>query len=107
MLRCSVTQSSHPNDPKFVELCQIEIENTGGTTYEGDYVVRFVTSRGAAIGIHSRTIHQFPRRKYNALALLLQALSTLSEEELSLEGDTGHMARQERGTLPEIQTGES
>jgi len=100
MLRCSVTQDDD-------ELCFIEIENVGGTSAEGDYVVRFVSSRGTAIGIHSRSIRQFPRTKYNSLALLLQALNTLSESELELESDySGRMARQERRAVPEIQAGE-
>lgn len=101
MLRCSVTRNGN-------ELCLIEIEFVDGTTAQGDYAVRFISERGTAIGIHARTIHDFPRTKYNSLGLLLQALQTLDESELQLESDySRHMARQQRGDVPEIQGGES
>lgn len=101
MLRCSITSGGS-------ELCLIEIENVGGTSAEGDYAVRFISSRGTAIGIHARSLHKFQRTKYNSLALLLQALSTLEESELRLESDyTRHMERRQRGDVPEIQDGES
>jgi hypothetical protein len=52
-----------------------------------DYVIRFAVDRGSAIGAHVRTIHSFPRTQLNCFALVLQALNTLEEKELSLERD--------------------
>ena len=73
-----------------------------------DYSARFAVDRVGAVGIHQRHLDNFPRLEYNALALLLQALNTLTEQELRLEDGISppDMARQERGALSEIQARE-
>lgn len=80
-----------------VELAHIEIENVGGSwepTGEpdtlrevGDYSVRFGVHKGEGLGLHQRGITNFPRTKYNVLALLLQALNTLEPRELEFVGE--------------------
>lgn len=50
-----------------------------------DYSVKYAVERGSAIGLHKRMLYGFPRKRYNALALLRQALMTLEEKELELE----------------------
>ena len=82
------------------ELGRIEIENTElGDTELGTYAVRFAVDRIAEVGLHNRAIHNFPRLKFNVLALLRQALATLEEEELKLPDETSasDLARQVRG----------
>lgn len=70
------------------ELARVHIRNLETEyTDEADYGVKFVVERGSAVGLHRRRIFSFPRRKYNALALLRQALETLEPEELELERD--------------------
>lgn len=71
-----------------VELAHIEIENlsVSGGEY-GDYSVRFGVHKGEGLGLHQRGIFGFPRRKYNVLALLLQALNTLEPRELEFVGE--------------------
>ncbi len=59
-----------------------------------DYSVKFVAHRGTAIGIHQRVLHYFPHRKYNVLAMLKQALETLSESELEMEEEYTTMTTQ-------------
>ena len=70
-----------------VELARIEIENIGGDTEYGDYSVRLLAHKGQGTGVHQRGITEFPRRRYNVLALLLQALNTLGPSELEFEGE--------------------
>lgn len=80
-----------------VELAHIEIENVGGGMQPtdkpdeleefGDYSVRFGVHKGRGTGFHQRGIHSFPRKRYNVLALLLQALNTLDPSELEYVGD--------------------
>lgn len=72
-----------------VELGRIEIENvdTQPLAEYASYSVRFGVEKIGAVGIHQRGILHFPRQKYNVLALLLQALNTLSEDELKFVGD--------------------
>lgn len=80
------------------ELARITIENTGGTTDKGDYSIRIAADRVGAVGIIQRGVYGFPRLRYNVLALLLQALKTLDEDELRLEDEVGpsDMAREQR-----------
>lgn len=52
-----------------------------------DYSVQFGVERIASVGTHRRGILNFPRREYNVLALLRQALATLEPDDLRLEGD--------------------
>lgn len=72
-----------------VELGRIDIENVSddGAGDFANYSVRFGVERLGAIGVHQRGISQFPRTKYNVLALLLQALNTLEPSDLELDGD--------------------
>ena len=75
------------------ELARIEIENmTDGDLDFADYSIRFGVERGRGIGLYQRGIHLFPRKEYNVLALLIQALSTLSPEELKLENWSSRMS---------------
>jgi hypothetical protein len=71
-----------------VELAHIEIENLSYQNAEtADYSVRFGVHKGEGTGLHQRGIYAFPRRKYNVLALLLQALNTLEPTELEFVGE--------------------
>lgn len=68
-------------------LARVEIENLSG--YGGDtadYSVRFGVDKMDGLGLHQRGIRAFPRKKYNVLALLRQALMTLEERDLELDG---------------------
>lgn len=68
-------------------LARIEIENVSGYDSDtADYSVRFGVDRMDGLGLHQRGIHSFPRKKYNVLALLRQALLTLEEGDLELDG---------------------
>lgn len=69
-------------------LGEIKIENVSASAGDlGDYSVRFGVEKIGAVGVHQRGIMNFPRTKFNVLALLRQALATLEEDELSLTGD--------------------
>lgn len=70
-----------------IELARIEIENVGIDGEHGDYSVRLLVHKGKGTGVHQRGITSFPRTKYNVLALLLQALNTLTPDELEYMGD--------------------
>lgn len=68
------------------ELGRIEIENISDEASDlGDYSIKFAVERVAAVGLHRRSMLAFPRRRYNVLGLLLQALNTLAPDELRLE----------------------
>lgn len=75
------------------------------------YKIKYAVERGTAVGMHTRTIYGFPRKYYNVLALVLQALNALSEKELKLEHNfdpdeasvSTDLARKQRGALREIQ----
>ena len=73
------------------QIARIQIENI--TNKEdlkdgfGDYEVKFAVERGNAVSMHRRLIFGFPRKRYNVLALVRQALHTLEERELYLERD--------------------
>lgn len=63
------------------------------------YVAQYAVERGGAIGVHSRSF-TFPRLKGNVLALVLAALTELSEEELVLENgpvDPSELDRSRKG----------
>lgn len=72
------------------ELGRIEIEDVtiGGNKTDdiGDYSVRIGVERIGSVGIIQRGLIRFPRRRYNVLALLKQALETLEPEDLELDG---------------------
>ena len=92
------------------ELGRIEIERIEDFPDDSaDYAARFAVERAGAVGLHRRPIYRFPRTHTNILGLLLAALNTLTEEELTLEDGTSasDLERRQRGTLPEIQGGES
>lgn len=73
------------------EIGRITIENmTKGDTNEADYSVRFGVDKIAEVTASRRAVWFFPRKEYNVLALLLQALKTLEPEELKLKGDLGY-----------------
>lgn len=68
------------------ELGRIEIENVGGNEENGDYSVRFGVEKIRSVGVHQRGFMNFPRKQYNVLGLLLQALSTLEPQDLQIDG---------------------
>lgn len=78
------------------ELGRIEIENVSNRGYEADYSVRYMVERVKGIGIHQRPMMSFPRAQYNVLALLLQALNTLSEDELRLDDPPDNLPKRKR-----------
>lgn len=67
------------------ETSQIVQELHGATHEYADYTVKYAVERGSAVGLHTRWIYAFPRKEFNALALVRQALNTLDEKELRLE----------------------
>lgn len=71
------------------ELGRIEIENVMDSHDPdyGNYAVRFGVEKIKSVGVHTRTMLNFPRTKYNVLGLVLQALNTLDPVDLELEGD--------------------
>ena len=71
------------------ELAKITIENVSddGDGEFANYSVRFGVEKGQSVGIHQRGILNFPRKKYNVFALLLQALNTIDPSELEFDGD--------------------
>jgi hypothetical protein len=71
-----------------VELGRVTIENVQmNDDGSADYSVRFGVDRHDAFGVHQRGIFGFPRKRYNAFGLLLQALNTLDPGELELEAE--------------------
>lgn len=91
------------------ELGKITLEKiTDHPDGTADYSARFAVDRVGAVGIHQRHLDNFPRLEYNALALLLQALNTLTEQELRLEDGISppDMAGEKRRTFAEIQAWE-
>ncbi len=76
------------------ELGKITVENiTDGDGETADYSVRFGIDKIRAVGLYQRGIYAFPRKEYNVLALLLQALNTLEPEELKLDGNLNEKHR--------------
>lgn len=53
----------------------------------GNYSIELGVDTAAGFAVYQRSIESFPRKKFNALALLRQALNTLEEKELRLDGD--------------------
>ena len=76
------------------EIARVKIENMSETHDVADYSVRFAAFTGASVAIYQRAIYAFPRRKINVLGLVRQALATLEEKELTLDGDP------DTGTVP-------
>ena len=83
-----------------IEIGRIDITEVG-RNFDGtvDYAVEFGVDRIGAIGLHSRVVLAFPAAQYNVLALLKQALETLSPKELELESNacSSDLAREVRG----------
>lgn len=67
-------------------LGTIKIENVSENPDAefADYSIRFGVNKNQASGVHQRAIYNFPRTRYNVLALVLQALNTLEPEFLEL-----------------------
>lgn len=86
-----------------VELGKIRITNVSEPSDSelADYSVQFAIDRNGAVGIHQRPIRGFPRTKANVLGLLLAALLTLSEDELSLDSQDFSRTRN-RKQLPRL-----
>lgn len=83
------------------ELGYIEIENISPEHPElGDYVIKFAVEKISSVGIHTRGFSKFPRKKYNVLALLLQVLNTLGEEDLELSGEIDDSVLEKNRQLP-------
>ena len=71
------------------ELAVIRIENLEDSIDPeiGNYSIEFGVHTGDGYAVYQRQIEAFPRKKFNTLALIRQALNTLEEKELSLDGD--------------------
>lgn len=70
------------------ELAKITVENVSDEAGEfGNYSVQIGVEKGKSVGIHQRGLIGFPRKKYNVLGLLLQALLTLDARELEWDGE--------------------
>lgn len=96
-------------DTQKVRIAQVRIYNTSGLidgeTTIAQYVAEFVIDEGDDVSFISRTF-TFNRKHYNALALVQQALDTLTEEELRFHGKasgSGHVAWGQSGTVPEAE----
>lgn len=106
----------HDGEP----LAHIEIERVDDYFELGsqhppmaDYRVRFGVDRGSAVGVSSRMVHAFPRRKFNVFGLVRLVLDTLNEKEFLLESDYDidssetsvpkGLARGLRGRVQEVQ----
>lgn len=70
-------------------LGHMEIERTtdknGQLENWATYKIKYAVERGTAVGLHTRVIYGFPRKYYNVLGLVLQALDALNEKDLKLE----------------------
>lgn len=96
-------------------IAHVEIKNIETSVHGtmANYSVKYAVERGSAVGLHTRLIHHFPRTKYNALALVRQALTTLEERELELEEGfdvdqapvSTDLARRLSGAVREIRAG--
>lgn len=85
MIEVTIRKTDSDHNPV---LARITIENlTQGDGETADYSIRFGVEKSDAVGLHQRAIYGFPRKRYNALALVRQALNTLEPEELILGGD--------------------
>lgn len=89
MIHVSVTHTeSHKDDPSIFEVASIRItkleSHDDGTA---DYQFELGVDTADGFAVYQRDARLFPRKKLNTLALLRLALSTLEEEELSLDGD--------------------
>jgi hypothetical protein len=71
------------------ELARITIENLLDSPDPalGNYSVRFAVDTAEGYALYQRTVHNFPRKQLNALALIRLALESLDEKELSLDAD--------------------
>lgn len=69
------------------ELARIKIEHLGPGGDFSDYSIQFGVDTAEGFAVYQRAVEHFPRRKFNALALLRIALATLEEKELSLDAD--------------------
>ena len=70
------------------ELARLEIENvTPGDGEYADYSVQLGVEKGRSVGVHQRGIFGFPRKQYNVLALVLQALNSLDPRDLQFDGE--------------------
>ena len=81
MITCRIT------DDDGRELALVRMERLGSPTEMGDYSFQLGVNTGEGWAVYQRSVDQFPRRRYNVLALLRVALSSLEEKELSLDRD--------------------
>jgi hypothetical protein len=65
-------------------LAKITIERVNDDPALGDYSVRFGVESTESVSLRQRALLAFPYRRYNVLALVLQALRTLEHDELLL-----------------------
>lgn len=89
----------------YGELARMRISNLDGDVDEASYSVEFAVNRVGDTALFQRGIFRFPRNKFNVLALLKQALETLDEGELKLDGtiSPSDMERRQRGALRSLQ----
>lgn len=72
------------------ELAHVRIENMDDALANpeyGDYSIQFAVHTGEGVAMYQRSVYNFPRKQFNALALLKIALETLTEKELTLDLD--------------------
>jgi hypothetical protein len=73
---------------KDVARLRIECVKFYSDNQYGDYTVQIaIDTGGGSLAIYQKSIYAFPRKKLNALALVLAALTTMSEEEFGLDAD--------------------
>jgi hypothetical protein len=73
-------------------IARLHITNTSGKEYgdedEATYLAEFSIIEGEELTMRSRSF-TFRRKEFNVFAIVKHALSTLSEEELKLNGKAG------------------
>lgn len=108
MIRAQILHED--SDGVVTEIAAVRIERMDSGDLYSDYVAEFVLNRGSGnTGLHRRSVLSYPRRKYNGLALLYQAIKTLDREALELDGDpdSSTVARRRSRAMRALQAWES
>lgn len=96
-------------DTEQYQIGQLRITNLSGRVNGDDedvaqYIAEFTLVEGDELSLMSRPF-SFRRKEFNAFALIKQAVSTLTDEELKLnaKADSADMAGRQQGALRALQ----